>query len=837
MARADGGSEDTPAGRPETPTAAASPAGTLVSPSGADSAPADATSEEGGGNVPASARRRRSRLALLAEYGVVSLFTVAVSWPFLRPGRALAGFDTVAYTAPNLKYTIEAWRDGRLALWNGRIFGGVTHLGNPQAGALYPLKVLAVPFGVSTGIAVLIVVHLLILANGMVALVGWRLRLRPPSATVAAAALVGSGLIMQKTLQLEQLLVLAWLPLLLALIHTTITAARPWLAAAATAVVTALVLTAGHPQMVYTLAPLAIGTAIAVAADTRAWRRLGHVAAAAAVGALLAAPQLLPAFEAARDGALSGARPLSEVRDPTYNLDPSRALRTLLGNPRASLPDADSGTYEALSFIGAAAGILALVGFVDGIRRRDRRILTAVLGGLGTLGVLAALGPRTAPYRFAYDHLPLFDQARVPARWLAVTVIAAAVLAGLGVDAVVGRRLDRRALTAIAAVLAVTALLVVTGVFSTPGPVVVVLWLVAAALALVAAFVPAPADRRWQLLVLALPAIAVLGELGLASRHAVAARSETARSIDSYSGDVVAFLNGLPGREVALTLDNFDDPAYLVAALRPNTNVLFAIPSLDGYDGGVQVTKRWATAVATLAKSPFANEFTLRSQLAEPVDPALAARFGVRWVVLDTTSDSPEHAVPGWRGPLAADGPVQVFENPAWQGDAVAWFSTIGATGAEDAAHLLASGSAPPNTAVVEGEEPELACSDACPSMGLQVERPQPELADLTVELPRDAVVALDEQDDGGWHVTVDGHDAPTVTVDGLFAGVRVPAGQHFVHFRYEPPGFRAGLWLAGLGALLVLAATAWAVQERRVVARATAGPSRLAPNRSPAGE
>jgi hypothetical protein len=66
---------------------------------------------------------------------------------------------------------------------------------------------------------------------------------------------------------------------------------------------------------------------------------------------------------------------------------------------------------------------------------------------------------------------------------------------------------------------------------------------------------------------------------------------------------------------------------------------------------------------------------------------------------------------------------------------------------------------------------------------------------------------------------------------------VRVPAGQHFVHFRYEPPGLRAGLWLAGAGGLLVLAAIGWAIQERRVVARATAGPSRLAPSRSPTGE
>ena len=46
---------------------------------------------------------------------------------------------------------------------------------------------------------------------------------------------------------------------------------------------------------------------------------------------------------------------------------------------------------------------------------------------------------------------------------------------------------------------------------------------------------------------------------------------------------------------------------------------------------------------------------------------------------------------------------------------------------------------------------------------------------------------------DGGWSVTVDGHHATTVTVDGLYVGVRVPPGQHVVVFSYWPPGFRAG--------------------------------------------
>src|SRR5215213_1050622 len=450
-------------------------------------APADAGADQVG-------RSRFWRTALI-EHAVVSLFTVAVSWPFFRPNSYVAGFDTVAYSGPNLRVLLDAWRHLRLAQWNGLIFGGVTNIGNPAAGALYPLKMLALPFGVSRGMAVLVVVHLLILANGMVALLAWRLRLRPPAATVGGVALIGSGLVMIKMVQFEQLLVLSWVPVLLALLHWVITARRPTVPMAVTAVVVTLVVIAGHPQTVYSIAPLAMLFAVAVASDERAWPRLGHVAAAGLVGLLLAAPQLLPEVAATGEAALSGKRPIEVVDSPVYRLDVGHTVRALLGNPLTDFPDADAGTYEAMSFVGAAAAALAVVGLVDGVRRRRHRVLTIALGAVGFGGVIAALGPRTWLYRAAYDHVPLFAQARVPARWLTATVLAVVVLAGMGTDAVVGRRMDRKALAAVGATALAIAVLVVTGVVTTPGRKVVIIWVVAAAGALVAGLVP-PGRRR-----------------------------------------------------------------------------------------------------------------------------------------------------------------------------------------------------------------------------------------------------------------------------------------------------------------------------------------------------
>jgi len=771
-------------------------------------APPDAAAED------APEGRRWGRPAAI-EHAVVTVLTLALSWPFLRRRTYVTGFDTVAYSGPNLNVLLDAWRHLRLALWNGQIFGGVTNIGNPAAGALYPLKVLALPFGISRGMSLLVVVHLLILGNGTVALLSWRLRLRPPSATVGAVALVGSGLVAIKILQFEQLLVLTWIPLLLGLVHWVVAARRPKLPAVATAVVTTLVLIAGHPQTVYSMAPLVVLFAVAVAWDQRAWPRLGYVAAAAAVGVLLAAPQLLPEVAATNEGALSGRRPIAEVDSPVFRLDVGHTVRALLGNPLTDSPDADAGTYEAMSFIGAAAATLAVVGVIDGVRRRRRRVLTIVLGVLALAGVLAAYGPRTFLYRFAYNHVPLFAQARVPARWITVTVVAAVILAAMGTDAVVGRRLDRKALIALGASVAGVALLIVTNAMSTPGRKVVAIWIVAAAGAVVAAIVPRVRHRGAALALVLLPAVVVTGELGLSAYHSTTTRPSTTVSVEEYGGGVVRFLDGQPGRSVALTFDELGDPPYLVAGLRPNTNALFDIPSLDGYDGGVQVTDRWANALSSLANEPFDPELTLRSQLAVPVDTGLLGRFGVRWVVIDTRAGDPASIVPGFRGPVATDGTLSVYENPAWQGEAVAWFATQ-ATTDKDVAQLLETGGAAPNAALVTDGGAPLTCTGPCDPTGLAVHRSRPEEATMTVDLAGDALVELDEQADRGWSVTVDGHSTPLVTVDGLYAGARVPAGHHEVRFSYTPRGFRAGLVLAALGVLVLAAAVVLAIRETR---------------------
>jgi hypothetical protein len=73
----------------------------------------------------------------------------------------------------------------------------------------------------------------------------------------------------------------------------------------------------------------------------------------------------------------------------------------------------------------------------------------------------------------------------------------------------------------------------------------------------------------------------------------------------------------------------------------------------------------------------------------------------------------------------------------------------------------------------------------------------------------RDAVLVLGERDYPGWRATVDGQAAPLVRADYLLRGLYLPAGEHAVELRFDPPGFATGGELArqAVGWAIVLVA------------------------------
>jgi hypothetical protein len=81
---------------------------------------------------------------------------------------------------------------------------------------------------------------------------------------------------------------------------------------------------------------------------------------------------------------------------------------------------------------------------------------------------------------------------------------------------------------------------------------------------------------------------------------------------------------------------------------------------------------------------------------------------------------------------------------------------------------------------------------------------------EVVVKMEADApvVVVLNQLDARGWHVQIDGEPAPGITVGELFRAVRVPAGEHLLHWRYRPPFFMLGASVSLLTAMFLVVMT-----------------------------
>ncbi len=719
------------------------------------------------------------------EATATGLFTLWVIWPFLRPGRWVTTFDTATYSAPNHEVTATALRDGRLPVWNDAIFGGTPHMANPQTSVFYPLRYPLLWLDTHDALDLLAAAHVALLATGLFVLLAFRLRLRPPAASVGTVAFVGSGVVMVRAVQSEQIAVLAWAPWLLVAVDLLLDRHRRALpAVAGLAVVTGVLLVAGHPQQAYLIAPLAGAWCLARAVDRGSWSRVPAVLAAVVLGCGLAAVQLVPTASTFDEVADRSDLGFDVIAGDSF-IAPTNVDGVFLGNPFSRRPDVVAGGFETVAVVGSAVATLAALGAVHGARRRSRRWTVITLGVAGAVATVLAVGPSWAPYRVAFDAVPLFDQARTPGRWLAVAVLAAVVFAAFGVDALARRDLDRRDLLVTGTVLAAMALAV--GVATDhSGPRAPWIWMAAAALIAGAVLVRLRGDGRAAALALGVPVVLVAAELGASNIHSFARKHAEPVPVTELGTATSELLSTSGGRILAYPSRQVGNPQQLVRQLRPNANLLEGVRSIDGYDGGLQLTKRWIDLVGELTgEEPDPNR-PLFAEL-DRADPEELAEVGVRWLVVDRTAADPRQVAEGWSAPVMVDGPRETFENPAYTGEAAL-----------------------------------LPCPD-CEAIQVPVARSEPGrlVADLANAPGGELVIA--EQAAEGWRATVDGVEAPVSSRDGFRLSVEVPDGAEEAVLSYRAPGLRTGALITLLSLVVVAVLAGIGIRDRRRLAGATA--------------
>ncbi|QGG95838.1 hypothetical protein [Actinomarinicola tropica] len=745
---------------------------------------------------------------------VTALFGLFVAWPFLVPGRWVTSFDGIAYTGAQASVTFEALRSFRLPGWNELVFGGVNHLGNVQTSAYYPLAWVVAHLDVHRGLMVAAAIHVGALGLGTWVLLRHRLGLAAVASAGGTITLLGSGVVVSRVVQHEQIGTMAWIPWVLVATDLILASTRPWRAVAAVAASVAVLLVAGHPQQAYLAAPLVVAWSIGRAIDRGSLRRLPLLVLGGLLGVGIAAIQLVPVASTLGAAARSGGTDLTIVRTEAYNVQPENLPLSLLGDVAATSHTAALESTEAVGFVGAVAGALAVLGAVAMARRGPHRATAIVLTVCVAVAVWLSLGPAAGLYRALYEVVPGFSQARTPARWLLVSVVATTVLGAGALDRIVRADVDRRSVVATSVVAGGGLAVALLAPFTRPSGWGVAGWIlgttavVAAAWALVRP--SAPTSRLAASPVLGVLLLVLLvAELGWMQTHSVSRAALTSESFTARAERVEVPVPEPVGWTLSLADERFSEPDYLLRTLRPNANVLTGYPTIDGYDGGPVVTARWVDAVSMLTWRPFRIDLTMRAQTFDPVDPAHAARLGIRWLVLETEGRDPARYVPDWGGPVAVDGTVHVYENPRWIGPARLVGNVVERV--DDRAAIPEQlASLPPDTVAVDDPDAtaDVDCGGTCDPIALDVVREERDRVRIALPEQLDDVrlLVVEQQLADGWTATVDGEARDVLEVDRLLTGVVVRPGDQEVVLSFRAPGRTAGLLVSVVALVLTLA-------------------------------
>jgi hypothetical protein len=366
--------------------------------------------------VGAMSGRIRIGIGLAA---LVLLFAYKLAFSDLILGRG----DTFAFFYPLWAARDAALIQGQLPLWTGDVFMGAPILADPQFGTLYPPNWLTITLAPPDAIRVSVLLHLFWALLGAY-LLARRVVLLPVIPSMMAGVLFAfGGYIGAHIEQINQLQGLAWLPWACWVYSLALTRPGRWLPVLA--MIFALQVFSGHTQTVFiTGVGLAIYGVIAAPPKQRLKAPL-WLGIAAGIAAVLALGQLWPTLE------------LTGLSNRGGGFNPQQAMAFswtpwLAG--RGLLPSYDAQVFgEYIAYVGVIGLGLALIGAGSADRRRWPWIALALVG------IVLALGLYT-PIYWLLAQLPGFNLFRVPARWLALFALSAAMLAGIGVQALIVSR-------------------------------------------------------------------------------------------------------------------------------------------------------------------------------------------------------------------------------------------------------------------------------------------------------------------------------------------------------------------------------------------------------------
>ena len=699
-----------------------------------------------------------------------------------------------------------AWRHGEWPLWNP--FAGC---GEPLAGSAQPapyslveLATLAAPLPQSFTLSVSLV--FLIAAAGAFLLAD-ALGCRPIAALLAAAGFAFGGyLVFWNAWPLGS--TVAWLPLAVLAGWRLIASPGPG-AAAVLGVVLAQVLLSGHPESalhVIVIAALAGAAEVVVGVRAKTVGRiapvLGWAAAGGALALGLAALFLLPVGDALLQSdewsARAAGREVIHQTDWQYTRGALLAdvVHFAFGLPgRGDSPVRPPWLIPGSSlYAGSLLFPLALFGLARS--RSPRRWL---LAGLLLFGLLA--GSKMPGFFPLLGSLPLFDVS-LNERLVFVASFALALLAGLGVEAALAERRERRlgawlvaALAGYGALLAwLVPRLLEQGI---PAPVIVAQSagaLLPLALGVVALAVPLPRGG------VATPLVRIAVVLGLLLSARVV---EGGWMYDRTPAE--AFYPRVPPLDRLAPIDQRDEPFRVVGfghALLPNDATLYGLEDVRTYNAlhlkrFVQTWPLWTERVMSI----------WFLQVTDVQNPFLAF-LNARYLIAD-------RAVPRMRpwAREAGERGIRLYRNRRVLPRAFVPAQVVGVARAQDTIAAMRRQEDFGARAWIEHESVPIEGSTN--GAGRVEARRRGSRYRIEVDLERETWIVVSETAWRGWRARARGEELEVAFANHAFLGVRAPAGAYEIELFFQPVAHRAGLALSATSAL-GLAVLVWGERRRR---------------------
>ncbi len=602
---------------------------------------------------------------LLAALALLA-FVLLLYARLLFTNQVLASGDILHYFYPYRDYAAAAVRAGRVPLWNPYIFLGAPFLANPQSAVLYPLHWPLSWLPVTKQIYWSAALHTWILGLGGYALMR-RWGYGAVAGLVTSLVLAGSGFYGGLLGHINQMNGAAWLPWAAwTLEMATDRASRARAAsrgiwpslltsAALFALLTALMLLAGHTQTVYiNLFGLGVWTVWPLVSPAlwrrprtlaaKIWPPLAIYAAGVILGTALSAAQLLPTLEVSVLGLRSGG--LSYAEASSFSLKPLHILWTLL--PSYGLADLSVvfdtlGYTEFVAYVGLMGLILTVLG---GWKGRGRARAFGLLFAI--LGLFLAAGRWNPAYFLLYKLVPGFDLFRAPARWIMLYTLGAAALAGVGVQWIENSRLkiedwtpDQSSLPANLPIPQSPRHLI----FNLQSLILILILiffdLLLAARAMPHAQTTAPQAvydlRTAPTHLLTDPLRATLGP-------AAAGRFLSMSALTFDPGDMADYRRIFAdGPDAPLDEQAFEQLIIAQKSqeiLAPNLPLLWRVPAVDGFDGGVLPLQRYIRALSLFAPAEeVVPDGRLREQIRQVPDAGLLGLLNVQYVITDKVRD------------------------------------------------------------------------------------------------------------------------------------------------------------------------------------------------------